>query len=320
MRGKRKPWTTAAERKERQHADIVERQRAVDRVRALDQAIERLELGHQRVDLLARLGAQRDEIAVGLVLAHDVMVARRDGGEFRQAEQRIARHGERRGLRYGALGPGGDVAALRPGQDRFAEAFDMRDHVHAFQHRRAVVLDQNRDHPLADQLGHGRGIVVEHHAFLQMPALERRRHAHAKAQRAMLEQIKPHAALSLRRARPATTRSLRSRRAGRDRRAFLGAAPAAILGEELHERVHGLEPRRIDHRAALAPHRHQPGIAQPVEMKRQRVGRKLRASAATCPAGSPAGPACTSRRNTSSRLSCASAAKAATASGFFIFR
>jgi hypothetical protein len=46
---------------------------------------------------------------------------------------------------------------------------------------------------------------------------------------------------------------------------------ATVLGEIGEQRVHGVEPRRIDHRAAAAPHGHKAGLAQPVEMKRQRV-------------------------------------------------
>ena len=51
---------------------------------------------------------------------------------------------------------------------------------------------------------------------------------------------------------------------------------AAIVGEISDQRVHRLEPGRIDHRAALAAHRDDAGDPQPVEMKGQRVGRETK--------------------------------------------
>ena len=70
----------------------------------------------------------------------------------------------------------------------------------------AVVFDQDWNDALADESDHRLGIVVEHDRFLQMQALERRGHAHAKTERAMLEQIKSHATLAFRRS--AALRSL----------------------------------------------------------------------------------------------------------------
>src|SRR6185437_8640225 len=58
------------------------------------------------------------------------------------------------------------------------------------------------------------------------------------------------------------------------RRALFRRALATVLGEEGNEVVHRLEPRRIDHGAAVAADRDQPGKAQPVEMECQRVGGK----------------------------------------------
>ncbi len=51
-------------------------------------------------------------------------------------------------------------------------------------------------------------------------------------------------------------------------------ATAAVIGEKRDERVHGVELRRVDHRAAFPPHRDQPTQPQPVEMKRERVRRE----------------------------------------------
>src|SRR5580704_19639077 len=51
-------------------------------------------------------------------------------------------------------------------------------------------------------------------------------------------------------------------------------ALAAVLGEVAEQRVHGLEPRRIDHRAARAPHRHQARRPEAVEMKCESIGRQ----------------------------------------------
>jgi hypothetical protein len=56
---------------------------------------------------------------------------------------------------------------------------------------------------------------------------------------------------------------------------LLRRAAAAVLGEEGEQHVHRLEPCGIDHRTAFAPDRDQPRLAQPVEMKGQRVRREL---------------------------------------------
>jgi hypothetical protein len=49
---------------------------------------------------------------------------------------------------------------------------------------------------------------------------------------------------------------------------------AAILGQVGQQCVHGVEARGVDHRAAVAADRDERGLPQPVEMKRQRVGRQ----------------------------------------------
>jgi hypothetical protein len=54
----------------------------------------------------------------------------------------------------------------------------------------------------------------------------------------------------------------------------LWLAGAALFGEEADQRVHGVVARRVDHRAAVAAHGHKTGLAQPVEMKREGVGRQ----------------------------------------------
>ena len=54
-----------------------------------------------------------------------------------------------------------------------------------------------------------------------------------------------------------------------------GTPPQQFSVRKPTRRVHRLEPRRIDHRAAVAAHRDKPGHSQPVEMERQRVGREV---------------------------------------------
>ena len=49
---------------------------------------------------------------------------------------------------------------------------------------------------------------------------------------------------------------------------------AAFLGEEADQRVHGVVTRRVDHRAAVAAHGHEAGLAQTVEVKREGVRRQ----------------------------------------------
>jgi len=51
-----------------------------------------------------------------------------------------------------------------------------------------------------------------------------------------------------------------------------------MIGKIRHKRIHGLEPRRIDHRAAVTPRRDKTRIAQAIEMERQRIGRQPQAA------------------------------------------
>lgn len=90
-------------------------------------------------------------------------------------------------------------ARCRPVRTGLANAVHMGHHVHAFQHRLPVVLDEDGYHPLADKPDHCVEIVVEDYSFLQMKAFERGGHPHAKAKRAMLEHVKSHVAFSFRR-------------------------------------------------------------------------------------------------------------------------
>src|SRR5665811_2602007 len=76
--------------------------------------------------------------------------------------------------------------------DVYKRQFDVFDHVHAFEHGLAVVLQQNRNLAFADEAGHGVAIVVAHDYFLQGHALERGDHPHTETERAMLEHIKLH--------------------------------------------------------------------------------------------------------------------------------
>ena len=178
---------------QRQDANVIERERAVDRDRALDHAIERLEVRRQVLQVLPGVGAQLDEIADRLALAQRVVIERRHCREFGKAEQRIARPGERRRLPCKSVGPGGDFLALRPGEDRLTLSVDMTNHVHALEHGLAIVLYEYRDDALAHEGDHCVRVVIEYRDLPQMHALERRGHAHAKAQRAVLEHQELHA-------------------------------------------------------------------------------------------------------------------------------
>ncbi len=152
----------------------------------------------------------------------------------------------------------------------------------------------------------------------ERPALERRRHAHAKAQRAMLEQIKPHAALSLRRtlsplplagevarakrapdegplphSRPCSQAPARRPQPAR----ILRRCPLAILGSNSRSGIADAARswcRSARHRSSSvrrAEPSPAPAIAQAVEMKRQRIGREAQLVARSAPAASPSGPA-----------------------------
>src|SRR5215510_9486554 len=71
---------------------------------------------------------------------------------------------------------------------------------------------------------------------------------------------------------------LRAPAAGRAARrrgsAGLWRALAAILREVAEQRVHGVVARGVDHRPPFAPHGDEPGLAQAVEVERQRVRRQ----------------------------------------------
>jgi hypothetical protein len=79
-----------------------------------------------------------------------------------------------------------------PVKMQFAQTVYVADHVHTFEHGRAVVLHKNWNLPLADEIDHRIGIVVEDHALVQMQTLERRGHAHAEAEGTMLKHIEAH--------------------------------------------------------------------------------------------------------------------------------
>src|SRR5215831_1742931 len=59
--------------------------------------------------------------------------------------------------------------------------------------------------------------------------------------------------------------------AGYRRHALFWCASAAVFRQEAEQRVHGLEARGIDHRAALTAYRDQAGLAQSIEMEREGV-------------------------------------------------
>ena len=173
---------------------------------------------------------------------------------------------ERRGLGHGALGPGGDLAALlaRSGPVRqglsICATMSMLSSIGC-----AVVLDQDRDHRACRRrLDHRSRCRRRAPRSRQMrPALERRRHAHAKAQRAMLEQIRASC-----RAPPCGARAGCRQPGRRPATGAHSASPfcepfanlAAILGEEREQRVHGLEAAShrssSGRRAAPSPARH----------------------------------------------------------------
>jgi hypothetical protein len=92
------------------------------------------------------------------------------------------------------------------------------------------------------------------------------------------------------------------------RRANFGSS-AAILREICDQAIHGLELRGVDHRTAVAPNCDEARFPQSIQMKCQCIGSKP-SSAAISPAATPCGPACTSNRKASRRLSCERAASA----------
>jgi hypothetical protein len=59
--------------------------------------------------------------------------------------------------------------------------------------------------------------------------------------------------------------------------AKLRAALTAMVGEVRHQRIHRFEPRRIDHRAAVAARCDEARVAQTIQMECQRVGRQPKA-------------------------------------------
>src|SRR5271169_1292275 len=56
--------------------------------------------------------------------------------------------------------------------------------------------------------------------------------------------------------------------------ALLRAALAAIIGQVAEQHIHGVEPRGVNHRAALAPDGDESGLAQAIEMEGQGVRRE----------------------------------------------
>ncbi|WP_433994362.1 hypothetical protein [Bradyrhizobium canariense] len=58
-------------------------------------------------------------------------------------------------------------------------------------------------------------------------------------------------------------------------RALLRRTAATVLGEKRKQRIHLIVSRGIDHRATGAAHGHEPSLTQPVEVKRERIGREI---------------------------------------------
>jgi len=61
------------------------------------------------------------------------------------------------------------------------------------------------------------------------------------------------------------------RRASVCRSALIRLPGAAVLGEKADQRVHRLVTRRINHRAAAAPHGDEASLSQPVEVERKSI-------------------------------------------------
>src|SRR6516164_5681838 len=171
---------------QRQHANIVQRQCPVHRSRAFDQPIELFKLEHQRLNILARLCAQLDEIAQPLSFPHDIVIARGNRVELWKTEKWISGPCQRRGLIGGVAGPLCEFTSLRAYENRCTEVVDVRDHIHALEHRLTVVLDENGNTTFADKTDHCLGVVFENDSLLKMQTLERRRHAHAETDGAVL--------------------------------------------------------------------------------------------------------------------------------------
>jgi hypothetical protein len=93
----------------------------------------------------------RSPIADRLAFAQIVVVERGHAAELGQSQKRIARPSQGRQLGQDFLGPRGDVAALGSDQNAFAEVLNVMNHIHAFEHRPAVVLHQDRHDPLPDE-------------------------------------------------------------------------------------------------------------------------------------------------------------------------
>src|SRR3954453_11903967 len=128
-----------------------------------------------------------------------LMVERRYSTELREAKEGIARPCQRRKPGSHFVDPTRDLGALWSGEDGLAQAVDISNHVHAFQHGLTVIFHENRDHPPPYEPDHRLRIVLENDCLLQMQMLEGGNHAHPKAERTVLEQVESHVALSVRR-------------------------------------------------------------------------------------------------------------------------
>src|SRR6516225_10891720 len=100
--------------------------------------------------------------------------------------------GHVRGAVLSAVTLAQSASSSRCGPIRIGSPIPSTCATHAFEHRLAVVFYQDGDAPLPDETDHRFGIVLENDGFLQMQMLERGGHAHAKADRAVFEQIESH--------------------------------------------------------------------------------------------------------------------------------
>src|SRR3974390_3169040 len=197
------------------------------------------------------------------------MIERGYSGELREAEQRIAGPRQRRGFLSCPVSPISDFRTLGTDQCRFANRVNIFDHIHAFEHGLTVVFHQDRDLTFANETYECLAVVVEHHGFPAGAfALEGPSSAlgNTTSNAQTYKGASPHqfwffafAGTSLRFAK-------------------LSMSLTAVVCEIGNERVHGLKPGRINHRAAVAPNRYESCLAQSVQVECERVGRQSKAT------------------------------------------
>lgn len=111
------------------------------------------------------------------MLADDEVIPRCNRRKLGKMQQRISRYFQKWRYVEHPVGNGGDLRAFRPGQNRFSNTIDVINHVPAYEHRLAVIEDEDRDDAAPHQSRHRAAVIILDDLFCKVDSLQRGNHA-----------------------------------------------------------------------------------------------------------------------------------------------